>query len=110
MILHVVLFRPRPGISDADRRAMLEAVRVASTEIPSVKRFQIGKRVTHGRDYETAMTEDYTYAAIIEFEDLQALKAYLNHAKHQKLSELFYAVSEAGLVYDYEMAVEASTL
>ena len=108
MIVHVVLFKPKPTITDADRRAMFEAVRTASTEIPSVKRFRIGRRVTHGRDYETSMTQDYTYAAVIEFEDLQGLKAYLNHASHQHLSELFYALLETGLVYDYEMTTPAA--
>jgi len=36
------------------------------------------------------------------------VKAYLNHPKHEKAGELFYALSEAGLVYDYEMISPAN--
>jgi len=102
MLLHIVLFRPKPAISDADRQAMFDALHVASTEIPSVKRFHVGRRITHGRPYEAMMTEDYPFAAIVEFESLQGLKAYLEHPKHDALGRLFYALLERGLVYDYE--------
>jgi hypothetical protein len=103
MFAHIVLFRPKPDISDSDRQTMFEALRVASTEIPSVRRFHIGKRVTHGRTYESLMVEDYPYSAVIEFDDLAGLKAYLTHRQHERLGELFYAMLEKGLVYDYEM-------
>ena len=103
MFLHIVLFRPKPDIGDADRLAMFDALRVASTEIPSVKRFHVGERVLLGRPYEKLMVEDYPYAAVVEFEDLQGLKTYLEHPKHDELGRLFYALLEAGLVYDYEM-------
>ena len=103
MFLHIVLFRPKPGIGDAERLAMLDALRLASTEIPSVRRFHVGRRVVHGRPYERLMAEDYPYAAVIEFEDLAGLKAYLEHPRHEELGKLFYSLLEAGLVYDYEM-------
>jgi Stress responsive A/B Barrel Domain len=104
MFLHIVLFRPKPGISESDRQAMLDALRVASTEIPSVKRFQIGARITHGGAYEKLMTEDYPYAAVIELEDVEGLKRYLEHPKHEEVGKLFYELLDRGLVYDYEMS------
>jgi len=97
MFLHIVLFRPKPGISESNRQAMLDALRVASTEIPSVKRFQIGERVTHG------MSADYPYAAVIEFEGLGGLKQYLEHPKHEKIGMLFYELLDGALAYDYEV-------
>jgi hypothetical protein len=103
MVVHIVLFRPKPDISESDREAMFDALRVASTEIPSVRRFHVGSRVTHGGTYEKLMTEDYPYSAVIEFDDLAGLKAYLSHEQHEKVGELFYAMLDAGLVYDYEM-------
>jgi Stress responsive A/B Barrel Domain len=103
MLTHVVLFRPKKDVTPSARRAMLDALGAAATGIPSVRRFHIGARVTHGRPYEQAMTEDYPHAAIIEFDDLAGLQAYLQHPAHQKLGELFYELLEAGLVYDYEM-------
>jgi hypothetical protein len=101
--VHVVLFRPKAAIPEADRQAMFDALRLAATEIPSVRRFQVGRRVTHGRAYEQMMTVDYPYAAIVEFDDLAGLQTYLNHPQHEKLGGLFYALLDAGLVYDYEM-------
>ena len=47
MIAHVVLFSPKPDLSDEDRRALLDALASASSNIPSIKRFRVGKRVKH---------------------------------------------------------------
>jgi hypothetical protein len=103
MILHIVLFRPKPGISEADREAMLEALSAAAAGIATIRRFRFGKRVTHGRPYEQLATEHYPYAAMIEFDDLPGLQAYLDHPEHRRLGELFYELLESGLVCDYDV-------
>ena len=82
---------------------MFDALAAAATSIPAVRRFHVGSRITHDRPYEKVMREDYPYAAVIEFDDLNGLQAYLNHPQHEKLGALFYALLEVGLVYDYEM-------
>jgi hypothetical protein len=102
MLLHVVLFRPKLGISETDRTAMFAALNEAAREIPTVRRFRIGSRVTHGAAYETVMTEHFPFAAIIEFDDLAGLQAYLRHPKHEALGRLFYQLQAAALAYDYE--------
>ena len=102
MVVHVVLFRPKADVSEADRAGMFDALAVAATAIPSVRRFRVGKRVVHGAGYEQLMTEDFPFAAIVEFDDLSGLRAYLEHSNHQRLGELFYRLQEAALVYDYE--------
>ena len=103
MILHAVLFRPKPALSDADREAMFSALRAAARGIPTVRRFHIGSRLRHGAGYEAMMSQDFPYAALIEFDDLAGLQAYLQHPAHQRLGELFYALQEAALAYDYEL-------
>jgi hypothetical protein len=102
MLVHVVLFRPKPDVSETDRNGMLASLAVAATEIPSVRRFHIGRRVLHGAAYERMMAHDYPFVAIVEFDDLAGLQAYLQHPKHQKLGELFYQLQDSALVYDYE--------
>jgi hypothetical protein len=102
VLLHIVLFRSKPGISASDRAAMLAALHAAASEIPSVRRFQVGARVTHGAAYEKLMLHDFPFAAIIEFDDLAGLQAYLRHPLHARLSQLFYELQEAALAYDYE--------
>ncbi len=82
MILHIVLFRPRPGLDAHARQRLAQAFADAITEIGAIKRGANGRRRTHGRAYEQLMKEDYTHAAILEFEDLAGLKAYLDHPTH----------------------------
>ena len=103
MVAHVVLFRPRRDVSEPDRQAMFKALRAASRDIPSVRRFQIGDRIVHGAAYEQRMAGDYPYAAVIEFDDMAGLEAYLAHPQHEELGRLFYALLDSALVYDYEM-------
>ena len=103
MVAHVVLFRPKPGIPLSDKQAMFDALAAAAEGIPSVRRFQIGTRVKHGPQYEQLMTEDFPYSAVIEFDNLVGLQAYLQHPRHQALGELFYQLLEKALAYDYEM-------
>jgi len=103
MVAHIVLFRPKPNLSPADRQAMFDALQAAAAGIPSVRRFHVGTRLKHGSQYEQLMTEDYPFAAVIEFEDLAGLQAYLQHPKRQALGELFYLFLEKALAYDYAL-------
>jgi hypothetical protein len=103
VLQHIVLFRPKLGISESDRAAMFAALNAAASEIPTVRRFQVGARVTHGAAYEKLMLHDFPFAAIIEFNDLAGLQAYLRHPAHERLGQLFYELQEAALAYDYEI-------
>ena len=106
MVAHVVLLRIKPSLSDADREALLEAMRVAFSGVPQIRRVRVGKRLLIGRPYETQMAEHYEYSAIIEFDSEADLRGYLDHPQHQELGERFFASTDAALVYDFTM-VEA---
>lgn len=104
MIVHVVLFRPRPDLSESSRRDLLDGLGAAAAQIPSIRRFRVGRRVRHGLPgYEQAMSAAYDYAAIVEFDDHDGLLAYLAHPAHLRIGEHFTASAEASLAYDYEM-------
>lgn len=103
MILHAVLFRPKAALTESDRDAMFAALHAAARDIPTVRRFQIGARICHGAAYEKLMPQDFPFAAFIEFDDLAGLQAYLQHPRHQRLGDLFYALQEAALAYDYDL-------
>jgi hypothetical protein len=108
MIAHVVLFTPNPDLLQADRRALLDALVAASADIPAIRRFRVGKRVKHWLPgYEQLMLDDYEFAAIIEFDDIGALKTYLGHSSHAVIGEHFTASASRSLAYDYEL-VDAS--
>jgi hypothetical protein len=103
MIAHVVLFRPRQDLSAESRRALASSFETALTRIPSIRRARVGKRITVGRPYEQAMRVDYTYAAVIEFDDRDGLKAYLEHPAHAQLASEFFSAFEEALMYDFEL-------
>jgi hypothetical protein len=105
MIVHVVLFSPKSGLSQAARRQLLDAIVAASDGIPSIRRFRVGRRVRHGLPgYEQMMQDDFEFAAIIEFDDLDGLKAYLSHSSHRAIGQHFTASASKSLAYDYAMA------
>ena len=101
-MLHVVLFKPRPGLARADRDALVAAFERATREIPTVRGARVGRRVRHGAGYETTSPDLADYAAIIEFDDLAGLQTYLRHPAHQELGELFGTTCSSALVYDVE--------
>jgi hypothetical protein len=98
-----VLFRPRPDLSPDERQRLAEALTRALREIPSVRRLRVGRRITHGRPYEQLMRTDYPYAALIEFDDLSGLLAYLDHPAHRQLAQRFFESFEEALMYDYQV-------
>ena len=105
MIVHVVLFQPRAGLSDEQRDRVLADLRQAATEIPTIRRFRIGRRVLHGLPgYEQAMTDNYEYAALIEFDDREGLEAYLRHPAHAAAGAHFTAAASRAVAYDYEVS------
>ncbi len=81
---------------------MFDALSDAATKIPSVRRFRVGRRLTHGAEYEQMMREDYPYCAVIEFDDFDGLTSYLKHPHHETLGALFYQMLDGALAYDYE--------
>ena len=103
MVAHVVLFKPRPGLDAAGRQRLAAVFERALREIPSIRRAHVGHRLLHGRPYEQLMTVDYEYAAILEFDNVADLTAYLAHGAHDALGALFFEAFDVALMYDYEM-------
>ena len=108
MVIHVVLYRPKPNLEKTTRSALMEAVASARDEIPQIRRFVVGKRLEQGPPYQLGNFPDLPYAAVVEFSDRDGLEAYLAHPGHQRLGELFNTTVDAGLVYDYEMVDAAA--
>lgn len=100
MLVHIVLFRPRADLADADRENLVAAIERAHRDIAVVRRFQVGKRVMAQAGYAASMP-DYPFIALIEVDDEAALGKYLSHAAHAELGRLFWSTSEAALAYDF---------
>jgi hypothetical protein len=102
MVSHIVFMTPRTDLSLDDRAAFIDAFERAIRDIPTVKAVRVGRRVTHGAGYEQA-APDADYLAVIDFEDLADLQAYLRHPAHENLGVRFGQSLRSALVYDFEV-------
>ena len=104
MIAHVVLLQPRASLSATQRQDALSTIAQAASDVPEIRRFRIGRRVRHGLPgYESSMTEDYEFMLMLEFDDVDALKRYVQAPAHGALGHLFATATAAALAYDYEI-------
>jgi hypothetical protein len=104
MIAHMILVKPKPDMTPEDRQAVLDGLRAAASGIASIRRLRVGRRVRHGRPgYEQLMRDDFEYAVIVEFDNLEGLTAYLSHPHHTAIGSYFTNASSSALAYDYEM-------
>jgi hypothetical protein len=110
MLLHVVLFEPRPDLSDDALRALIASIERAATEIPSVRRFEVGRRLANGPSYRVGAPPALSYCALVAFDDRAGLDAYLAHPTHAELGARFNATLAGAFVYDYEIAGAAGGL
>ena len=101
-VSHVVLMKPRADLSPAGKQAFIDAFDRAMREIPTVRGVRIGRRITHGAGYEPAMPA-MDYVAIIEFDDLAGLQAYLRHPAHDDLGARFGQALSSAMVFDFEV-------
>jgi hypothetical protein len=103
MIAHVVLFRPAGTMTAAERDALVAAFEHAFSSIPVIQRIRVGRRRNLGRFYDTHAPVQYEFAAVLEFDSEEGLRAYLDHPAHTELGRRFFASTEAALVHDFDM-------
>jgi len=103
VIWHLVLMKPKPDLAGADRAAFADAFERAVHAIPTVRDVRIGRRVTHGAGYETGMPDTADYFALVAFDDVAGLQAYLRHPAHEEVSRKFGETLSSALVYDFEL-------
>jgi hypothetical protein len=106
MTIHVVLFRPRPDISDEQRDGLLEAMRVAARDIPTVRGFRIGNHIAEPVPYVISGFPSFPWLALLEFDDEAGLRTYLAHPLHRELGARFNATAEAAMIYDFTVTHE----
>lgn len=102
MTSHIVLMKPRAGLTAGARQAFVAAFERAVREIPTVRQVRVGRRIVHGAGYE-ARVPDADYVAIVDFDDLEGLQTYLRHPAHAELGALFRESLSSGLAFDFEV-------
>lgn len=103
MIVHIVLLRPRTDLTAAETTVFMGVLERSLRDIPFIRRARVGRRVRLGRGYEQLMRADFPFAAVLEFDDLAGLEAYLAHPAHEELGARLFASADEVLVYDFEM-------
>ena len=101
MVLHLVLFSPRPDLDEAGVDALVSAFLRAAREIPTVRGVRIGRRARLGASYETDAPGTADYLAQIEFDSEEDLAAYLRHPSHADLGVEFGRALASAAVYDF---------
>jgi len=108
MLTHLVLFRPKPGLTEAEAALLVEALEAAARGIPGVRRFLVGRETVDQPRYSAGAAPAFPYVALVELDDRAALDAYLAHPAHQALGAAFNTALGAALIYDFETE-EATT-
>ena len=103
MLTHLVLMKPRPDLSAADRAALVDAFERAVREIPTVRNVRIGRRIVHGAGYEAVAPDLVDYVAAIDFDDVGGLQEYLRHPAHDDLGARFGQALSSAMVFDFEV-------
>ncbi len=53
--------------------------------------------------YEQQMAEDYQFALMLDFDNVEGLVVYLQNPAHAGIGGLFASAASASLAYDYEV-------
>ena len=101
MIRHIVFFKLKPEVTDADREWVFNLIRAAVAKIPQAKNFAIGKQlVPYEEWYKERLATDFTWGLSTDFETEADLYTYQKHPLHvETLQELAKRISERK-VYD----------
>lgn len=94
MLVHIVCWKYKPGISDADRddhRAKLAAL---ASVIPEVVSLKVGADILHfERSFDSGL--------VATFADRDGLDRYTDHPEHQKVAALGRELSERVVSVDF---------
>jgi len=101
MIRHIVFFKLKPEVTDADREWVFNLIRDAVAKIPQAKNFAIGKQlVPYEEWYKERLATDFTWGLSTDFETEADLYTYQKHPLHMEtLQELGTRIYERK-VYD----------
>jgi ureidoacrylate peracid hydrolase len=102
MIKHVVLAKVKSGVSQKQIDAMLAGYNSMKNAIPELVSWSMGPNL-YGNG-------EFTHVMVAVFENLEALKSYVEHPLHQRVSaELGRPIFETRVIGDYEFDPEAES-
>jgi len=88
-IIHMVILKWNPGVSDTDKQGALEGVKDMAAKIPGVKNVWI--------EAERLQPRDFSAAFAIEFQNRAAADAYAESPIHQAWEQKYTLLREASI-------------
>ncbi len=97
MLIHVVLFKPKPDTDEASLGELANALSALPSKIPGIVDYAWGPNVNpEGLDH------GYQHGFVMTFENIAARDAYFPHPAHTAVHPLIDAVTADVLVFDIE--------
>lgn len=104
MVAHIVLFNPKIGLTADQLRLFAQSIQDVTRQIAEVRRALVGKAVHVVPSYPRSLGDQtYQFAAVLEFNDTDALAAYLEHPSHRVLGRLFWDYCGSAVVMEAEL-------
>jgi hypothetical protein len=88
-IIHMVILKWKPGVSDSDKQNALEGVKEMAAKVPGVKNIWIKAERLQPRDFSAAFA--------IEFQSRAAADAYAESPVHQAWEQKYTLLREASI-------------
>lgn len=111
MIRHIVLFTPKPGLSDEIRGEFEALVNETLSASPYITRFSVGRRVDIDPGYSRSFGDKtYEFGAVLDFADRAQLVAYLRDDSHKRLGRAFWELCESCAVCEVETIASSDSL
>lgn len=82
-VKHVVVFKYKPGTTDAQITEVTSAFRALKGKIPGIVSFETG--VNHSPE---KLDKGFTHVYLLTFDNVAARDTYLPHPEHKKFGEL----------------------
>ena len=88
-ILHVVILKWNPGVSDTDKQLALEGVKAMAAKMPGIKNVWLKADRIQPRDFNAAY--------VIEFKDRAAADAYAESPLHEAWEKQYVTMRQASI-------------
>ena len=80
-IIHLVVVKWKPGVTDAQKQQVLDGIKKMAAEIPGIENIWVKPARLQPRDFSTAF--------VIEFKDRAAADSYAESAAHKEFDDMY---------------------
>ena len=94
MLKHVVLFKFKPDVKEADIADLEKRLAALPGAIPEIQEYVFGRDVIHSE-------RSYDFALVSGFADLKAMERYQKHPDHLPVLELVKRICSTVLAVDF---------